>query len=381
LEVSSLVCLAALRALYPTYFALPRSYYETPLRRIDPGSLSRFARSRYDPELGWVNPPGTESESRNRVGETWSVHYDSAGARANPVPFKRAIVSAYGDSFTHCDEVNDDETWPYFLSQLTRSNVQNFGVPAYGTDQAELRFEKNLARGLSTPVVILAIYDENINRIVNRYRPFYLPKARMLLAFKPRYKLVDGSLFLLRNPLQPDLVGSKDLLGALEIARHDDYWAERNEERTRLRPPFSAQLARLLIELAAKTGLVGSDRTATSLWDEAPARELMEAIVGRFVGLCRAKGIEPVVVLIPDLGAAWPRSSGYAEFVTGLRSGRFGAVPVVVDLGDGRTDMTRPVLSIAHGHASRSGNLAIASRIYDELEPVIEKRAPLGSAW
>jgi len=33
-----------------------------------------------------------------------------------------------GDSFTHCDQVSDGETWQEFLASHIREPVKNFGV-------------------------------------------------------------------------------------------------------------------------------------------------------------------------------------------------------------------------------------------------------------
>ena len=52
------------------------------------------------------------------------------------------LTLAAGDSFTFGDEVNDDESWPAALEQLTGRRVINAGVPGFGLDQAVLRAEQ-----------------------------------------------------------------------------------------------------------------------------------------------------------------------------------------------------------------------------------------------
>ena len=41
---------------------------------------------------------------------------------------KQSIISCYGDSFTFCRQVNDDETWEHYLSKKLKTNVKNFAV-------------------------------------------------------------------------------------------------------------------------------------------------------------------------------------------------------------------------------------------------------------
>ena len=40
----------------------------------------------------------------------------------------KSNILCFGDSFTFCRQVNDNETWEYYLSELENTNVKNFGV-------------------------------------------------------------------------------------------------------------------------------------------------------------------------------------------------------------------------------------------------------------
>ena len=103
--------------------------------------LQKFFQHGYDSELGWVRKPLTEHEEIGKNGKTiW--HIDKNGARNNPIiGFKEGKISCYGDSFTFARQVNDNETWNYYLSELTKTNIQNFGVGNYGIDQSLLRLK------------------------------------------------------------------------------------------------------------------------------------------------------------------------------------------------------------------------------------------------
>ena len=56
--------------------------------------------------------------SINKYGERTTPSYDD----------KNGQISVYGDSFSFCRLVNNDKTWPYYLSKIIDKKVSNFGV-------------------------------------------------------------------------------------------------------------------------------------------------------------------------------------------------------------------------------------------------------------
>lgn len=82
-----------------------------------------------DPVLGWSIRPGAKAEL---------YEANEQGMRANrayaPTPPPGVVrIAAYGDSFTHGDEVAGKHAWPFLLeSMLGDAEVLNYGVPAYG---------------------------------------------------------------------------------------------------------------------------------------------------------------------------------------------------------------------------------------------------------
>jgi hypothetical protein len=110
-------------------------------------------------------------------------------------------IAAFGDSFTHCDEVKNHETWQAIMEGFdTNLEVLNFGVGAFGLDQSYLRYIKE-GRQYQPSIVLIGFMTENILRHVNTYRPFYFPKTGLPLT-KPRF-VVDGeSLALIPNPMK-----------------------------------------------------------------------------------------------------------------------------------------------------------------------------------
>ena len=96
--------------------------------KLDKTALKKFFRHSYDPLLGWVRKPNTSGEEKGPCGQT-IYNINALGARLNPghesLP---SIISCYGDSFTFCRQVDDNETWEYYLAKLAKINVLNFGI-------------------------------------------------------------------------------------------------------------------------------------------------------------------------------------------------------------------------------------------------------------
>ncbi|WP_143301601.1 SGNH/GDSL hydrolase family protein, partial [Candidatus Entotheonella palauensis] len=147
----------------------------------------------YSAALGWTVKP-------NEAGTLY--HSNAQGLRSTreytsePAPHMTRIVT-FGDSFTHCDGVYNHETWQEVLNRLDeRLEVINFGVPAFGMDQAFLRFQHDGSM-YQSHIVLIGFMTENIFRHVNRYRPFYSPKTGLPLS-KPRFIIENQALKLER---------------------------------------------------------------------------------------------------------------------------------------------------------------------------------------
>ena len=123
----------------PAQNLLPFAYRHEALRRIAGGEVY----IEFDAQLGWVTPAARERADGGVVYRT-----NRAGLRADrdyapdPSPTVRR-VAAFGDSFTHCDEVNYPDCWTAELERAwSGTEVLNFGVPGYSPDQAWLRYQR-----------------------------------------------------------------------------------------------------------------------------------------------------------------------------------------------------------------------------------------------
>ena len=160
----------------------------------EPGRYVRF-----DPVLGWSHTPGVVTELDGATFTTNSIGVRSL-REYEPLPPPGVMrLAAFGPSFTHGDEVNDDQTWAAQLEQIRPDvEVMNWGVGGYGTDQAFLTYQTQGA-AYHPQVVIIGFEEENVARNVNRFRPFYRPGTGLPLT-KPVFVEDADELVLFENP-------------------------------------------------------------------------------------------------------------------------------------------------------------------------------------
>ena len=76
-------------------------------------------------------------------------------------------IATFGNSFTHCTRVSNENTWQNFMEAFCpRLEVINFEVAAYGTNQTYLRFRRDRIK-YQPHIVLIGLMLENINRNVS----------------------------------------------------------------------------------------------------------------------------------------------------------------------------------------------------------------------
>ena len=196
-----------------------------------------------------------------------------------------------------------NQTFQTFLSKKLKADVYNFGVGGFGTDQAFLRFRREYQK-VKTPIVALGLITENINRIVNVYRRFYYQKTELSLP-KPRFKLKEGNLSLVPNPIQnaneiPNLLQPEYITGLGE----NDWWYNK-EQYPELRFPYTSILFNKRLWLEALHGQREDKISDTNarpwedLWSETEPRELMFALFDAFDKEVKASQAIPIILILP----------------------------------------------------------------------------------
>lgn len=245
--------------------------------------------SRFDPELGWTVRTG-HSEAGKRVStNSWGARGTREYEEEPAAGMLR--VASFGDSFTWCDEVADDDAWQAQIEGYDpRLEVLNFGVAGYGTDQALLRFRREGLHGAR--FVVIGIMLENIGRNVNRYRPLWYPRSRAAVT-KPRFVLEPGgALRLVPQPFttRQELCDAVLDGSVLEHVRDHEYWLERPA------PGIASHFAigRLLL-----LGRMKMARQPRLLWPTAgEPRAVTLALIKSFHAEVLEAGAESALVLV-----------------------------------------------------------------------------------
>lgn len=318
------------------------------------------AYQKYHPERGWDN-----------------VYPTKFGERPRSIEYNKSLISAFGDSFTHCDGVKDNETWEERLSMLLQENVYNLGVGGYGTDQAYLKFLSIFPK-IQTPIVILGLFTENINRIVNVYRPFYSPTTGIKVT-KPRFILKQDRLLLLPNPVRSldEIRGLRNAYFLMRIGQND-FWFNRDRY-----PKFIFPYLKILFNKRVWLEIIYSrqrdkisdlrSRPYTNLWEDKESTALMFKILGSFVADAKKYGAIPIIMILPS------QSEVIEKFKHGKNSV---AEKKILDFcGDhnifvfnsigalaNRANSVSEIESFFKGHVSSKGNQIIAEVLYNFLK-------------
>ncbi|MBN1885686.1 MAG: SGNH/GDSL hydrolase family protein [Candidatus Krumholzibacteriota bacterium] len=312
---------------------------------------------RFDPDLGW------------------DTRFDTPmGERPRTTDYGSPLVATFGDSYTYCSDVEHNETWQTALAARLERDVYNFGVPGFGTDQAYLKYLR-VRQEFRTPVVVLGIITENINRVVCVYRPFYFPLTGIRLP-KPRFVLEEGELQLVRNPLgEPgDIARLTDEDFVRSLGKRDEWY---NRDR---HPVFGFPYAKILFNRRIWREATGGRKASPpddvaprpweNLWKQEAHTALMFAIIDAFVAAAAADGATPVVLVLPM------QDQVFEIFCTGKMPAD---VAAVVSHCDGRgyhCINTIPAMAASVGrmeeipglytvHVSPRGNRIIADSIHE----------------
>lgn len=322
----------------------------------------------FDPSLGWDLRPNF------RAGEQKTNSSGIVALREYAVQPPPGVVriAAFGESFTQC-VVPNGGTWERILEESCPGiEVLNFGVGAYGPDQAYLKYLRD-GRRYHPRIILIGFMTENIWRLVNVFRTYADP-ANTPLA-KPRFALDRGELRLVENPLR-----SLDDLKSLRSLNADQVLRDRLGEHDRFyrRSYYSAPPA--LVRVSPLARLV-RDAFRVLSWKAADARGLdvigtdgryntsseayriLEALLERWAAEASRDGAVPVVVVFPQRSDIEKRRAGkpkqyqpILEFMRakGIRS---------IDLMDAFQGCALAGKFTPDGHYNETGNRLVAACI------------------
>ena len=336
------------------------------IKQLLAGRNTYFAHS---PTLGWTIQPN---------GRFGSYRANAQGLRAErdyeiPPPPGVIRIAAFGDSFTHGDEVGFEETWEERLRLLhPELEVLNFGVSAYGLDQAFLRYQGEGVR-FEPHLVLIGFLSEDLDRNMNLFRPFFGGATHFPLS-KPRFTLQNGQPLLLKNPLPRlsdyQLLLEKESEILPKLGLHDSHYQTKYG-----RGPYdflpSVRLAKIL-HYAFLRRFAGG-RTIhwnDTLNTESEDFQVTTGIFEKFYGAALEKGSLPLIVLFPDrYDLERYRMRGikrYAPLANFFRQKGL----LTIDLFDAfdRYGKAYPISELCGAHYTKLGNEIVAKYLFDYLK-------------
>ena len=371
---------------------------------INEEKIERFIEHGFDSELGWVRKPNSMGkETTKTVGESnrREYHYtgyciNEQGARFNPDHEQLPqTISTYGDSFVFSRQVENNETWQWYLSELTNSNVTNWGVGNYGFDQSLLRLKREYANN-KTKIVIIGVVPETIIRILSVWKHYV--EYGNLLGFKPRFIIEGGKLVLINN-----CIDSQNKFYAIdkyinEIKKYD-YWYKHKFCKDILRVPYIVSLfknplrniplvyALLAKEICEKLGLK-TKAIEMAPWElilkrnfsmcinefqRSESVDLFIALIDEFIEYSKKERFNPVFVLFPylhDLKYLSTKNNYFKKLLEKLASSELLSIDLSEALLEGGA-YERLYLNDFYGsHLSKEGNQVVAKIIYESMVKV-----------
>jgi len=187
----------------------------------------------YHPVVGYRFVPNLKARIPHEGGG-YLLQANETGFRSNRpfVPkatpgYRRVLV--FGDSFTAGDAVSNQQRYTDLLeSILPHAEVYNFGLSSTGTDQQYLAW-REFAQDIEHDVLVIAVFVENVRRVVARFRPHRDAEGVERLYAKPFYTLEGDQLQLHQVPpsaepfdlgdLSPEEQGAVDNGGRFPLLR------------------------------------------------------------------------------------------------------------------------------------------------------------------
>lgn len=362
---------------------------------LSKNGLKKFIPNGYDSELGWVRKPNTSGTEDGKDGETkWTINLK--GCRVNP-DFEKldSTISCYGDSFTFCRQVNDDETWEHYLSKLQETNVQNFGVGNYGLDQALLRLKREYPKN-RTNIVILAVVPDTISRVLSSWKHYY--EYGNTFAFKPRFVLKNNNLEFVRNYIdtKTKFENYKEFIPDI---KNVDFFYKQKFKKDILRFPYSITIFKNplrnfriifwigIIELLKKLKkdvkkiewnpmkiiMRINLLWRVKLYQNKEVVMLLEKIIDEYMSYAKQNNFVPFFVILPqkdDVNFIRNNSHFYKNFISIIRTINDLYVIDITDklLLENNLDLLYSDDNNYGGHFSKIGNQLIANIINEKIE-------------
>lgn len=264
---------------------------------------SSFHQSDFFSLEKYLVPPQRIEKMRNGFdGELgWDRHYKTEfGQRPGTPTYRTNLLATFGDSFTHCDEVEGRFAYQRFLADALQGTVYNFGVGGYGLGQSYLRFKRYYPR-VKSKFVSLGLISDSIHRTMNTYRKFHYLKTGVPLT-KPTFRVKDGELVVIPNPIQEvnQLEKLRDTKFIQQLSQ--DEYLFKYANITPRQFPYSLNLLKTMLykfENRSANDIVGLPNL--NLWKDEMAIQVLSKIFESFKKDAFEMGGIPLIIVSPEM--------------------------------------------------------------------------------
>jgi hypothetical protein len=257
--------------------------------------------------------------------------------------------AAFGDSYTHGDEVEASQSWPFVLSTLLGCEIENFGVGGFGQDQAYLKYLKYRPVGR---IVIFGLFEEMLRRNFAASWRFYAGLQNSLP--KPFFRLTDTALQLESAPARLDQAS---------IKAHHKF--DRYADPYRVEFPYSLSLMRVLYyRLFSASFSKNRLEPDVRAWHDPDSTRLSLEILSLLIRKVKADRKILMILLLPTPDEVAEDRRPYSSFIALIRK-RWPKICIVDPFyllheqylkGEG--------LRAPGGHFNATGNELIAAAVF-----------------
>ena len=321
----------------------------------------------YHPVLGYRFIPNLKARIPHEGGG-YLLKANEAGFRSERAfvkpraPGSRRVLF-FGDSFTAGDGVSNPERYTDLLERsMPALETYNFGVSSTGTDQQYLVW-REFAQDIEHDALVIAVFVENVRRIVARYRPHREVSGRERLYAKPYFTL-DGTALRLHQvppPAEPFVLD--------DLAPQEHGAVDTGGRFPALRSVVTALGARELVQRLIRYQPLPAYNSPKS-----PDWLLMRAILSEWIGKQR----RPVVLMplplpqhLDELCDARPYQARFAELAAHTGCTLHDPLPQMLAY----PSATRRAFRWANDiHYTPAGHQALADSLKPVLEPILAPR-------
>ena len=324
-------------------------------------------REEIDRDLGWRYRRGFAAghDTINGAGMRTSRTYARSPSTG------KLRVAAFGDSYVYCNEVANPDTWSYLVEEGWDTEMLNYGVGGYGTDQAFLRYLRE-GMDFAPDVVLIGFAPVNLRRIVNRFRGFIHPEEGPW--FKPRFVLLGDTLGLIPPPVASTADAERLIAdpGFVREVGRMDHWYEPAVYQHRLYrwSPTYRLVTNFWIRLRRR--YFDPDRLVDDgvFRTDSEAFRVQVAVLHAFADSVESRGARPVVLMLPGAYDMERNAVGLRSQYDPLRRELVRGGLEVLDPLDAFTASGTPIADFLQpgGHYSRAGNAVIAREVAEFLD-------------